>query len=206
MCGVIVVDVGNSRSTNLVRDAYIMIIAWISSIWSSINCPTVIVFPPFAFFSREPTSETYSPRVSFHHIFFAIYFPFHLFSDLLNEKYKNTLLQFICSAIYLSYLPLFTSRYLPTRGAVPEGIHNPFNTSGCEYLLFVWRWCLHGVRRFSNWFGNLDLITERNTYRRYIASSLSLWGNTNVVLADIMAQYVPWHGTLHQPMLYMLQS
>ena len=31
MCGVIVVDAGRSRSTNLGRDAYIMIIAWISS-------------------------------------------------------------------------------------------------------------------------------------------------------------------------------
>ena len=29
MCGVIVVDTGRSRSTNLGRDAYIMIIAWI---------------------------------------------------------------------------------------------------------------------------------------------------------------------------------
>ena len=31
MCGVIVVDAGRSRSTNLGRDDYIMIIAWISS-------------------------------------------------------------------------------------------------------------------------------------------------------------------------------
>ena len=31
MCGVIVVDAGRSRSTNLGRDAYIIIIAWISS-------------------------------------------------------------------------------------------------------------------------------------------------------------------------------
>ena len=31
MCGVIVVDAGRSRSTNLGRHAYVMIIAWISS-------------------------------------------------------------------------------------------------------------------------------------------------------------------------------
>ena len=31
MCGVIVVDAGRSRSTNLGRDAYVIIIAWISS-------------------------------------------------------------------------------------------------------------------------------------------------------------------------------
>ena len=33
-------------------------------IWSSINFPTVIVFPPFAIFSRAATSATYDPRVS----------------------------------------------------------------------------------------------------------------------------------------------
>ena len=35
---------------------------------------------------------------------FAIYFPLLLFSDVLNQKYKNTLLHFILFAIYLSYL------------------------------------------------------------------------------------------------------
>ena len=49
----------------------------------------------FLFFSREATSETYGPRV-----FFLIYFTLrstfllHLFLDLLNQKYKNTFLQF----------------------------------------------------------------------------------------------------------------
>ena len=49
---------------------------------------------------------------------------------------------------------------------------------------FVCRCCLRGVRRFSFWFNNLGLITDRNTYRRYAASALPLWGNTDVVLAD----------------------
>ena len=98
------------------------------------------------------------------------------------------MLQFICSTIYLSYLKLFTSCYFPTRGA---GIGNPFNTSGCKYLLFVCRCCLRGVRRFSYWFDNLGLITEGNTYRLYTASSLPLWGNTDVVLADIKRNF--WH-------------
>ena len=61
--------------------------------------------------------------------------------------------------------------------------------SGCEYLLFVCRCCLRGVRRFSYWFDNLGLITEGNTYRRYTASSLPLWGNTDVVLADIKRNF-----------------
>ena len=60
--------------------------------------------------------------------------------------------------------------------------------SGCEYLLFVCRCCLRGVRRFSYWFDNLGLITEGNTYRCYTASSLPLWGNTDVVLADITSE------------------
>ena len=71
----------------------------------------------------------------------------------------------------------------------PKGIDNPFYTSGCEYLLFVCRCCLRGVRRFSYWFDNLGLITEGNTYRRYTASSLPLWGNTDVVLADIKRNF-----------------
>ena len=57
------------------------------------------------FFSREATSETYAPRV-----LFLIYLPLRstffllLFSDLLNQKYKNTLLHFILFMIYLSNL------------------------------------------------------------------------------------------------------
>ena len=68
-------------------------------------------------------------------------------------------------------------------------VDNPFNTSGCEYLVFVCRCCLHGVRRFSYWFDNLGLITEGNTYHRYTASSLPLWGNTDVVLGDIKRNF-----------------
>ena len=37
---------------------------------------------------------------------------------------------------------------------------------------------------FSDWFDNLGFITEGNTDRRCAASSLPLWGNTDVVLAD----------------------
>ena len=71
----------------------------------------------------------------------------------------------------------------------PKGIDNPFNMSGCEYLLFVCRCCLRGVRRFSYWFDNLGLITEGNTYRCCAASSLPLWGNTDVVQANIKRNF-----------------
>ena len=45
------------------------------------------------------------------------------------------------------------------------------------------RSCLRGVAWFSYWFDNLGLITEGNTYRSCAASSLPLWGNTDIVQA-----------------------
>ena len=68
---------------------------------------------------------------------------------------------------------------------LPERDDNPFNTSGCEYLLFVCRGCLRCVSWFSYWFDNLGLITEGNTYRRCAASSLPLWGNTDIASSRI---------------------
>ena len=43
--------------------------------------------------------------------------------------------------------------------------------------------CSRGSTWFSYWFDNLGFISEGNTYRRYAASSLPLWGNTDVVQA-----------------------
>ena len=45
----------------------------------------------------------------------------------------------------------------------------------------MFTWC----EEVLYWFNNLGLITEGNTYLRYTASSLPLWENTDVVLADI---------------------
>ena len=62
-------------------------------------------------------------------------------------------------------------------------------------LLFVCRGCLHCVVWFSYWFDNVGFISEGNTYRRYAASSLPLWGNTNIASSDIKASsetYGPW--------------
>ena len=72
MCGVIVVDVGRSRSTNPGRDAYILIIALdiIIIIRSSINFPAVICLPTVWYFLREASSEIYGPRVLFPIILF----------------------------------------------------------------------------------------------------------------------------------------
>ena len=65
----------------------------------------------------------------------------------------------------------------------PKGIDNPFNTLGCEWLLFVCMGCLCCFDWFSYWFDNLGFITEGNTYRCCAASSLPLWGNTDLVQA-----------------------
>ena len=76
-----------------------------------------------------------------------------------------------------------------SRHRYPKGIDNPFNTSGCEYLLFVCRCCLRCVAWFSYWFDNLGFISEGNTYRRCAASSLPLWGNTDVASSDIKRNF-----------------
>ena len=67
MCGVIVVDAGRNRSTNLGRDAYIMdhCLDIVMIIWGSINCPTVICLPIALLFSWEkPLVKPTAPGVS----------------------------------------------------------------------------------------------------------------------------------------------
>ena len=156
-------------------------------IQSSINCPTVICLPTVCyFFLREATSETYGPRVSFsYYLPLWSTFPLLLFSDLLNQKPKNTLLQFILiyfiwRSIYQSTTNLPHVRFPILRRRTPEGIDNPFNTSGCEKLFFVCMCCLRCVAWFPYWFDNLGFISEGNTYHCCAKSSLPLWGNTDV--------------------------
>ena len=71
-----------------------------------------------------------------------------------------------------------------------KGINNPFYTSGCQYLLFVCRCCLRCVAWFSYWFDNLGFTTEVNTYRRCAASSLPLWGNTDVASSRYQKEFM----------------
>ena len=91
-------------------------------------------------------------------------------------------LYFIWRSIY-QFITTFSRPFANFWRRYPKGIDNPFNTSGYEYLLFVCRGCLRCVSWFSYWFNNLVLITEGNTFRSYAASSLPLWGNTDVVQA-----------------------
>ena len=97
-------------------------------------------------------------------------------------------LYFICdlfNSIYYNFLPSrsnFRHRY-------PKGIDNPFNTSGCMDFLSMCRGHLCCVAWFSYWFDNLGFISEGNTYRRCAASSLPLWGNTDVASSDIIRNF-----------------
>ena len=87
-------------------------------IWSSINCPAVIVFPPFAIFSREATTETYDPRVSFHHIYpcdlFALAFIFRSIKPKI-QKYLAAIYLFrdlfiLSTTFYLTLFAYFRRR------------------------------------------------------------------------------------------------
>ena len=69
-CGVIVVDAGRSRSTNLGCDAYVIIIAGYRHEYLKFcQLPNSNLFTHrLLFFLREATSETYAPQVSFSYI------------------------------------------------------------------------------------------------------------------------------------------
>ena len=145
------------------------------------------------FFSREATSKPTAPRSSFSYICLAIYF----FLVFIFRSIKPKIQKYLAAInSYLFYLALdlsiyykFTSRSLPIlRRRTPKEIDNPFNTSGCEVLLFVCKGCLRCVAWFSYWVKNVGLISEGNTYRRCAASSLPLWGNTDVASSDIRAR------------------
>ena len=163
-----------------------MIIAWILHDYSKFyQLPNSNLFTHrLLFFSREATSETYGPRVSFHHICFCDLFSLaFIFRSI---KPKNTKIPccnlFVLRSIYPIYhfhLMLFAYLEAP----YPEGIDNPFNMSGCEDLWSVCRGCLRCVAWFSYWFDNLGLISEGNTYRCCAASSIPLSGNTDVLQA-----------------------
>ena len=156
-------------------------------IWSFINFPTVLCSPTVCYFSQEkPLVKPTAPGSLSHIICLCdlFYLPFIFGSIIPKIQEFLVALYFIWHSIYqiitTSSRPFanFWRRY-------PKGIDNPFNTSGCEVLLFVCRGCLRCVAWFSYWFDNLGFISEGNTYRRCAASSLPLWGNTDVASSDI---------------------
>ena len=158
---------------------------------SSINCPTVICSPIICYFSREKPLVKPTATGSISHIFaFAIYFSFAFIFRSINPKNTKIL---CCTLFYLRSIYSIYYNFLPSRTnfwhRCPNGIGNPFNTSGCEDLLSVCRGCLRCVVWFSCWFDNLGFLSEGNTYRRCAASSLPLWGNTDVASSDIKRNF-----------------
>ena len=125
-------------------------------IWGFINCPTVICLPTVCYFLREATSEIYDPGSILYHICFLIYFLLHLFSDLLFQKPKNTLLHFFFTYFILHFIELYSPKLIQIYISFYQGgIDNPYFTSGCKYLFFVCRYCLHSVAWFSYWIDTL---------------------------------------------------
>jgi len=131
-----------------------------------------------------------TPGSYFLYICFAIYFICSFYSDLLNQKFKNTLLHFILFVIYYFNLLQFSPVSVPISVVVTrKGLTTPLTrqvASGCYlcagavYVMFAW---------FSYWFDNLCFISKGNTYCRCAASSLPLWGKTDVASSDIKRNF-----------------
>lgn len=116
----------------------------------------------------------------------AIYFSFaFLFRSI---KPKNTKIS-CCTLFHLRSIISIYYNFLPSPcqflAPYPKGIDNPFNTSGCEWLLFVCRGCLHSVAWFSYWFDTLvSLLREIPTV--VVLHHPLLLGET--LLANIISQ------------------
>ena len=122
MCGVILVDAGRSRSTNLdVMPMYWSLPGYHHEYLKFYQLPNSNFFTHrLLFFSREATSETYGP-----HDFLLIYLPCDvlflcIFIQIyLTKKYKNTLLRFIF--IYFIWRSIYQSTTI-------------YLTSACQFL------------------------------------------------------------------------
>ena len=160
-------------------------------IWSSINCPTIIWSPTVCYFSREKPQVKPTARGSLlHYICLRDLVLFSFIFRSINLKTKRYLVEFYLLLFAFNNLSQLLSRLLANFWRrYPKRIGSPFNTSGCEYLLFVCRCHSRSVAWFSYWFDNLELITEVNTYRSCAASSVPLWGNTDVVQANIKRNF-----------------
>ena len=131
-------------------------------IWSSINCPTVICLPTVRYFTREKPLVNLWPPGLLSHIFalrstFPLLFSFRSIKPKIQEYLAA--LYFICDLLFQSII--IFSRHRAFWGRYPKGIDNPFNTLGCEWLLFLCSGCLRFVAWFSYWFDTLvSLLRE----------------------------------------------
>ena len=133
------------------------------------------------------------PGSLLYHICLQDLFLFAFIFISINQKTQKYLAAIYCYLFYLAFpRDLFIQSTTILSIFYPGGIDNPSFTSGCKYLFFVCMCHSHSVGWFSHWFDNLGFITEGNTYRNCAASSLPLWGNTDVVqAASATHQYNP---------------
>ena len=93
------------------------------------------------------------------------------------------MLPFILFTIY--YFNLLQFSGIVTR----KGLTTPFTRRVARIFLSICSGCLRSVAWSSYWFDNLVLITEGTTYHCCAASSLPLWGNTDVVSSRIKRNF-----------------
>ena len=176
MCGV--VDAGRSRSTFLRHDAYIQdhCLGYFHNYLLFYQLPNSNLFTHSMLFSREkPLVKSTPPGLSF----------IILFSDLLFQKPKNTLLYFfftyfLCVLARSIYPISYNLIYLFT----VEGLTTPLSRWVAS-ICSLCRHHLHSVAWFCYWIDNLGFITKGNNCHSCAASSLPLWGNTNADLSHV---------------------
>ena len=101
------------------------------SIWSLINCPTVICSPTVYYFSREkPLVKPMAPMSSFSYICLAIYFSFAFLFRSIKPKIQKYLAAlysyyFIWRSIYQSTTILLTSFCLSWGAVTRKGLTTP---------------------------------------------------------------------------------
>ena len=142
MCRLIVVDAGRSRSTNLGCDAYIHdhCLGYRHNYLLFCQLPNSNLFTHRVLFSREkPLVKSTGPGSIFYHIAFRSNFYPLLFSDLLFQKPKNTMLQFLFAYFISWFIQIYLSNLIQINlSFYLGGIDNPSYALGCEVLFFVW--------------------------------------------------------------------
>ena len=113
----------------------------------------------------KPLVKSTAPRSLLYYICLFDLFSFAFIFRSIKPKIQKYLaaLYFICD-LFIQFVTTLSHLRANFLHCCPKRIDNPFNTSGCEYLLFVCRSCLHCIVWFSYWFDNLGFINVGNTY------------------------------------------
>ena len=108
-------------------------------------------------------------------------FPF-IFRSI-KPKIQNTLLQFFIWVLFIQSIITFFPSQTNFSHRTQKGLTTPL-TRRVAKICYLCAGAVY-VAWFSHWFDNLGFISEGNTYRCCAASSLPLWGNTDVASSDI---------------------